>query len=199
MPVIKCAEIDEHHCLVDAQQRPSPHYDERPNRELPSVLVIHNITLPPGEFGHRYIDDLFMGTLDCAAHPFFQQLEGLRVSAHCVINRQGNVSQYVPFDRRAWHAGVSSFQGRARVNDFAIGIELEGTDSSGFTSAQYQRLIAITKALMMRYPTISLGKIVGHCDIAPGRKTDPGVAFDWGYFRSQLSSSGEPIGSNTAV
>ncbi|MBD1389977.1 1,6-anhydro-N-acetylmuramyl-L-alanine amidase AmpD [Neiella sp. HB171785] len=187
MPIFERAEIDDHHCLVGVQQRPSSHYDERPQHEQPSVLVIHNITLPPGEFGHSYIDDLFMGTLDCSAHPFFAQLKGVRVSAHCVINRQGEVKQYVPFHLRAWHAGVSSFQGRTRVNDFSIGIELEGTDDSGFTSAQYQRLIAITKALMLRYPTISLGKIVGHCDIAPGRKTDPGVAFDWGYFRSQLA------------
>lgn len=182
--------IDDNHVLFGATQLTSPHCDERPDGELPSLLVIHNISLPPAQFGGPYIGQLFMGTLDCTVHPYFAQLDGLRVSAHCVIDRQGQVTQFVPFNKRAWHAGVSSFQGRSRCNDYAIGIELEGTDSSGFTSAQYQRLIAVTKAIMLRYPTISIGKIVGHSDIAPGRKTDPGSSFDWGFYRSQLMSDG---------
>ncbi|MBW8189554.1 1,6-anhydro-N-acetylmuramyl-L-alanine amidase AmpD [Neiella marina] len=180
-------DIDSDHQITGANCYTSPHYDDRPNHEQPSLLVIHNISLPPGEYGNSYIHDLFMGTLDCSAHPYFEQLVGLRVSAHCVIDRQGQLAQYVPFDKRAWHAGVSSYQGRNRCNDFAIGIELEGTDNGGFTSSQYQRLIAVTKAIMKRYPTISLGRIVGHNDIAPNRKTDPGPSFDWGYYRSQLA------------
>lgn len=182
--------IDDNHLLSGAAQLASPHCDERPDDELPSLLVIHNISLPPAQFGGPYIEQLFMGTLDCTVHPYFAQLKGLRVSAHCVIDRQGQVTQFVPFNKRAWHAGISTFQGRSRCNDYAIGIELEGTDSSGFTSAQYQRLIAVTKALMLRYPTISMGKIVGHNDIAPGRKTDPGASFDWGYYRSHLVAQG---------
>ncbi|RCU49903.1 1,6-anhydro-N-acetylmuramyl-L-alanine amidase AmpD [Corallincola holothuriorum] len=164
----------------------SPHHDERPAGENISLLVIHNISLPPGQFGGAYIDDLFMGRLDPQADPFFQHIAGLRVSAHCLIRRDGEAVHYVPFDKRAWHAGVSSFAGRERCNDFSIGIELEGTDTVAYEKSQYRALVMLTQEIMARYPMITRERIVGHSDIAPGRKTDPGQAFDWDYFFSLL-------------
>ena len=130
--------------LVEARRVPSPHHDSRPDNETPSLLVVHNISLPPGEFGGPWIDALFSGTLDPNAHPFFAEIAHLRVSAHCLIRRDGEIVQYVPFDKRAWHAGVSSYRGRERCNDFSIGIELEGTDTLAYTDAQYQQLVAVT-------------------------------------------------------
>lgn len=176
--------INAENCLISAWQRPSPHWDERPLGVEPRLLVIHNISLPAGCFTGNDIDDLFMGQLDCHKREDYLSLQGLRVSAHCLIRRDGQMIQYVPFHRRAWHAGVSCFQGQSGCNDFSIGIELEGTDTSGFTSKQYQALNFITQSLMERYPQITLGSIVGHSDIAPGRKTDPGIGFDWPRFRS---------------
>ena len=126
--------------LVGARRVPSPHHDCRPDEETPSLLVVHNISLPPGEFGGPWIDALFTGTLDPHAHPFFAEIAHLRVSAHCLIRRDGEIVQYVPFDKRAWHAGVSCYQGRERCNDFSIGIELEGTDTLAYTDAQYRQL-----------------------------------------------------------
>lgn len=172
--------------LRDARQVPSQHCDERPDPEDISLLVIHNISLPPGEFGGDYVEQLFTGCLDWNAHPYFKTIEGLRVSSHLLVRRDGSVSQYVPFRQRAWHAGQSEFGGRSACNDFAIGIELEGTDDKAFTDAQYEALISITRALQSAYPAITAERIVGHSDIAPGRKTDPGPAFNWHYFRSQL-------------
>ena len=173
--------------------RTSPHYDERPLVADISLLVIHNITLPTGQFTeapeHSFIDGLFMGTLDCTAHPDFASLHGVRVSAHCVIWRDGSVFQYVPFAKRAWHAGVSSFAGRERCNDFSIGIELEGTDNLPYTDQQYKSLINLTLMIMQRYPAITPERIAGHCDIAPGRKTDPGTAFDWMRYRDAIKSA----------
>ncbi|MEW9797239.1 1,6-anhydro-N-acetylmuramyl-L-alanine amidase AmpD [Alteromonas sp. CYL-A6] len=169
-----------------ATQIACSHFDARPDPDDVSLLVIHNISLPPGEFGTPGIHDLFTGRLDPSAHPFYRQLEGLRVSAHCVIYRDGHIEQYVPFSQRAWHAGVSAFQGRAVCNDYAIGIELEGTDEIPYTDAQYDTLVHLTRFLQQHYPRISLGRIVGHNDIAPGRKTDPGPAFDWPRFRSGI-------------
>lgn len=170
--------------------RPSPHCDERPVAESISLLVIHNISLPAGQFTsdaeHSAVDALFMGELDCAAHPSFSDLNGLRVSAHCVIWRDGRIFNYVPFEKRAWHAGVSSFSGRERCNDFSIGIELEGTDNLPYTEQQYQSLIKLTQFLLQQYPAITAERIVGHCDIAPGRKTDPGAAFDWLRYRNSI-------------
>ena len=157
--------------------------DERPDELDVSLLVIHNISLPPGEFGGDDIANLFTGNLDAKKHPFFAEIDGLRVSAHCVIYRDGRIEQFVPFHKRAWHAGVSSFQGRPRCNDFSIGIELEGTDNEPFTIIQYQRLAELTLFIQQYYPRITLGRIVGHCDIAPGRKTDPGFAFNWQRYR----------------
>ncbi len=169
------------------KMRISPHWNERPDPEDISLLVIHNISLPAGQFGTGYIDDLFMGCLDCQLHPSFDLLEGLRVSAHCVIDRQGEISQYVPFAKRAWHAGQSCFEGRDNCNDFAIGIELEGTDELPYTDAQYSALAQLTEMIRLRYPRITKQRIVGHSDIAPDRKTDPGPAFDWARYRAMLS------------
>lgn len=151
------------------------------------MLVIHNISLPPSQFGTSGIRDLFMGELDPTAHPFYQEIAGLRVSAHCVIYRTGNVEQFVPFNERAWHAGLSTFQGKSRCNDFSIGIELEGTDTLAYTNEQYAALTELTEFIVKHYPDITLGRIVGHDDIAPGRKTDPGQAFDWARYRKSLT------------
>lgn len=176
--------------LSEARHAPSPHCDERPEGESPSLLVVHNISLPPGEFGGPWIDALFAGTLDAKAHPYFEGIAQLRVSAHCLIRRDGEVVQYVPFNKRAWHAGVSSWQGREKCNDFSIGIELEGTDVLPYTDAQYLRLAEITRVLAASWPDIARN-MAGHCDIAPSRKTDPGTVFDWPRFRALVSVSGK--------
>lgn len=172
--------------LTSATYIASPHCDERSDAKDISVLVIHNISLPAGEFGTDHVTQLFTGTLSVDAHPSYHDLKGLRVSAHCFIRRTGEVIQYVPFQRRAWHAGVSVFQGRTGCNDFSIGIEMEGTDNQPYTESQYQALTLVTQAIMAEYPSITLGRIIGHCDIAPVRKTDPGVAFDWPGYRQRL-------------
>ncbi|RFA31267.1 N-acetylmuramoyl-L-alanine amidase [Alkalilimnicola ehrlichii] len=174
--------------VAAARQRPSPNYDERPENIAIDLLVIHNISLPPNEFGGPYIDALFTNALDCELHPFFDQLRGLKVSAHLLIRRDGELLQYVPLHKRAWHAGVSCFDGRERCNDFSIGIELEGCDDQRFTEAQYGCLLPLCSALMDAYPGITPERIVGHSDIAPGRKTDPGPHFDWNRLRTVLSS-----------
>jgi N-acetyl-anhydromuramoyl-L-alanine amidase len=159
---------------------PSPHDDERPEGEAISLVVIHNISLPPGEFGGPYIDDLFLGRLDADAHPFFKEIEGLRVSSHFLIRRDGELVQYVPTELRAWHAGASQWQGRDKCNDFSIGIELEGADDVPFAEDQYATLERLLDALRARYGDLD---IAGHSDIAPGRKTDPGPWFEWGRIR----------------
>lgn len=173
--------------FTQAVRIPSPHFDDRPDPYDVSVLVIHNISLPPGEFGGKGIEQLFTGNINPDEHPFYEQIATLRVSAHCVIRRDGVVEQYVPFSQRAWHAGVSSFQGRARCNDYAIGIEMEGTDTLPYTPIQYARLVEVTQHVLFHFPKVTLGRIVGHNDIAPGRKTDPGVAFDWGHYRQRVA------------
>ncbi|WP_371373505.1 1,6-anhydro-N-acetylmuramyl-L-alanine amidase AmpD [Thalassotalea aquiviva] len=165
----------------------SPHHDQREQGEI-SLLVIHNISLPPGKFGSHHITDLFLGRLDPSDDPSFADIYQLKVSAHCLIRRNGEVIQYVPFDKRAWHAGVSCFDGRERCNDFSIGIELEGTDSLAYTDAQYCVLENISQAIMQAYPKITKDRIKGHCDIAPERKTDPGESFDWVRYKSALNS-----------
>lgn len=176
--------------LEGVRRVPSPHHDSRPDDEAPSLLVVHNISLPPGKFGGPWIDALFTGTLDPDADPFFAEIVHLRVSAHCLIRRDGEIVQYVPFDKRAWHAGVSTWQGRERCNDFSIGIELEGTDTQPYTDAQYQQLAALVEVLKTTYPAISQN-MTGHSDIAPGRKTDPGPAFEWQRFRALVTSSSD--------
>ena len=169
----------ETHRLDRAHQHPSPNQDERPPNTAINLIVIHNISLPPGEFGGPWIDALFTNTLVADAHPYFCAIHDLRVSAHLLIRRDAEVIQYVPFHRRAWHAGQSCYQGRTRCNDFSIGIELEGCDDIPYTDEQYQALTHIIKALWQTYPTLLPEYITGHADIAPGRKTDPGTAFDW--------------------
>ena len=159
--------------------RPSPNFNERPPGTAVSLLVVHNITLPPGQFGTPYITDLFLNQLDISADPWFVNVDGLKVSAHFVIDRLGHITQFVSCDDRAWHAGASSFEGREQCNDFSIGIELEGTDDVPFEAVQYERLAALTQCLRARYP---LTAATGHSDIAPGRKTDPGPCFDWSHF-----------------
>ncbi len=173
--------------LLGARQVPSPNSDARPARVQPSLIVVHGISLPPGKFGGPWIERLFTNSLPGARHPFFKGLAGLRVSSHLVIRRGGRVIQYVSFKRRAWHAGVSSYRGRASCNDFSIGIELEGTDRRPYTSAQYRVLARVISALLDTYATLSSEAIVGHSDIAPGRKTDPGPAFDWLRLRAVMA------------
>ena len=158
----------------------SPNHDRRPPGERLDLLVIHNISLPPGVFEGDAIIRLFTNTLDAKAHPYFAQLEGLRVSAHFLIRRNGEIIQFVPCGMRAWHAGVSNWQGRERCNDFSIGIELEGDDHGPFTDAQYAALARLTRRLRRAYP---INRIAGHSEIAPGRKTDPGPHFDWPRYR----------------
>lgn len=171
--------------LTGVKRVPSPHCNQRPEHDSPTLLVIHNISLPPGEFGGPWIDALFTGTLDPTAHAYFAEIAHLRVSAHCLIRRDGEIVQYVPFHLRAWHAGVSRYQGREACNDFSIGIELEGTDVLPYTDAQYQALQRVTRLLARHYPQLA-ENITGHSDIAPERKTDPGPAFDWIRFRNGL-------------
>lgn len=165
--------------LDSARQESSPHCDERPAQHDINLIIIHGISLPPGNFGGNWIDDLFKGRLDPGAHPYFQDIASLKVSAHLLIRRNGEVVQYVPFDKRAWHAGESAFDGRSCCNDYSIGIELEGDDDTQYETIQYSRLAEVVRCLMAAYPDISAERIVGHCDVAPGRKTDPGSAFDW--------------------
>ena len=164
----------------------SPFYNQRPKNIDINLLVIHCISLPEGQFGTQHIQNLFTGKLDCCADPSFACLDGLEVSAHCVIRRDGTIEQYVPFEQRAWHAGVSSFEGSEGCNDFSIGIELEGTDCSEYTELQYQALVNTTQQIQQKYPSITQARIVGHSDIAPGRKTDPGSRFDWEKYLNGL-------------
>ena len=168
------------------QWKRSPNYDDRPDKKDISLLVIHNISLPPGQYGGCFVDDLFQNQLECQAHPYFKQLEGLKVSSHLLIDRQGEVTQYVPFHKRAWHAGESCYEGRETCNDYSIGIELEGTDHESFTDAQYRQLSGVIEVLLANYPSLSAKRIVGHSDIAPGRKTDPGEYFDWKRLKKAL-------------
>lgn len=166
--------------LAGARRVESPNQDARPDGMAVELVVIHNISLPPGRFGGEGVVQLFENRLDPAEHPFYATIQGLRVSAHFLIRRDGELLQFVPCGRRAWHAGQSSWQGRERCNDFSVGIELEGTDELPFTEAQYARLDELLAELCARYP---IAGVTGHADIAPGRKTDPGPCFDWGRVR----------------
>lgn len=176
----------EHGQLADARQQPSPNCDER--QDDISLLIVHGISLPPGEFGGPWIDALFTNTLDPDEHEYFQQISDLKVSSHLLIRRDGEVVQYVPFNKRAWHAGESQFDGQDCCNDFSIGIELEGTDNLAYTDEQYQQLASVITSIQAEYPAITTERIVGHNDVAPGRKTDPGTAFDWARLYSLLSA-----------
>ena len=165
--------------FVDARQCLSPNYDERPKGCKPDLIVIHNISLPPNQYGGKGIDQLFTNCLDKDEHPYYADIHQLRVSSHLLIRRDGELVQYVPLQLRAWHAGVSEFQGREICNDFSIGIELEGSDFEAFTQAQYACLKKTIEGLLKAYPSLSASAITGHENIAPGRKTDPGPFFEW--------------------
>jgi AmpD protein len=176
------------HRLVGARECPSPNADDRPADATIDLVVVHGISLPPGYFGTGDVDALFTNALDPGAHPAYAELCAMRVSSHLLIDRAGDVTQYVPFDARAWHAGVSAWRGRARCNDFAVGIELEGTDRTPYTEAQYRVLAAVVRALRAAYPTLAPDALAGHDAIAPGRKTDPGPAFDWAHLHALLAA-----------
>jgi N-acetyl-anhydromuramoyl-L-alanine amidase len=173
--------------LSGVRQVLSPHCDARPPGTLPELIIVHGISLPPNEFGGPWIDRLFTGTLDWDVHPYFRQIEGLRASSHVLIGRDGQLTQYVPFGERAWHAGVSQYRTRSGCNDFSIGVELEGADDIPYTDEQYAHLVELIAALIAAYPSLAAEHIVGHCDVAPGRKSDPGPSFEWPRLRAQLN------------
>lgn len=175
--------------LIEAEQSLSPNRGPRVDKDDISLLVIHNISLPPGEYGSTWIEDFFHNKLDTKAHPYFEEIADLHVSSHLLIKRCGHCVQFVPFNERAWHAGISSFKGRDNCNDYSIGIELEGTDDDPYTDAQYSSLVLITKALTNAYANMSSERIAGHDEIAPGRKTDPGQSFDWARYYKELQSA----------
>jgi N-acetyl-anhydromuramoyl-L-alanine amidase len=175
--------------LTAAVQCPSPNANQRPQGQAISLLVIHNISLPPGQFGTGCVAALFTNQLDPSLDPYFQTIAELQVSAHLFIERHGAITQFVPFGARAWHAGASAFEGVANCNDYSIGIELEGCDDIAYTDAQYAALAGVARQLMQAYPAITAERIVGHSQIAPGRKTDPGDAFDWDCFYKLLSDN----------
>ncbi len=172
--------------LQNIEIQKSSHFEPRDKNEAVSLLVVHNISLPPGQFGGDHITNFFLGNLEPKLDPYFETIYKIRVSAHCLVQRSGHIIQYVSFDDKAWHAGVSHYQGRERCNDFSIGIELEGTDDIPYTIEQYQQLSRLSKALISRYPAME-NNIAGHCDIAPERKTDPGTIFDWSLYRKLLA------------
>lgn len=169
--------VDAHGWVREARHAPSPNFEARPAGAVPTLVVVHNISLPPGEFGGDAIESLFLNRLDCDAHPYYQShLRGVRVSAHFLIRRDGELVQFVSCDERAWHAGVSAWRGRDACNDFSIGIELEGVEGATFEARQYEALTPLLAAIAARYP---IAAVAGHEHVAPGRKRDPGAGFDW--------------------
>jgi AmpD protein len=176
--------------LADARRRESPHADERPAGARITLVVLHNVSLPPGEFAGSWVEDFFTGRLDTSAHPYFATIRELHVAPHLLIRRDGEIIQFVAFPRRAWHAGCSSWQGSEDCNDYSIGIEIEGADTIPYTDAQYAALEAVIPALVEAYPGIGEGGIVGHTDVAPKRKSDPGSAFDWTRLARALDKRG---------
>jgi len=185
-PAARAARVDRRGWLEGVRRVRSPNADERPPDALVTLVVVHGISLPPGRFGGDAIERLFTNRLDPAAHPYFRTVAHLRVSAHFLIRRDGALVQFVPCGARAWHAGVSRWKGRERCNDFSIGIELEGTDVRPYTARQYRRLAALVRRLAARWP---IADVAGHSDVAPGRKTDPGSAFDWSRLLRALARS----------
>lgn len=173
--------------LAGVRHCPSPNFNQRPLTAEISLLVIHNISLPPGQFATGDIESFFCNQLDSAAHPYFATIADLQVSSHLLIDRDGELIQFVSFNERAWHAGASCFNGVSNCNDYSIGIELEGCDDVAYTDHQYMALAAVTQRLLQQYPALTPERIVGHQDIAPGRKTDPGAAFDWANYRRLLA------------
>lgn len=174
------------HLLESVKYSPSSHHDDRPQDCPIDMVVVHGISLPPGEFGSSAVEDFFTAQLDMNSHPAYPSIAHLRVSSHLFIRRTGEIIQFVPFHKRAWHAGESHFQGRVCCNDFSIGIELEGTDDIPYELNQYDQLAKVITVLMQTYPAITEERIVGHVDIAPGRKTDPGPVFDWNLLKGSL-------------
>jgi N-acetyl-anhydromuramoyl-L-alanine amidase len=164
----------------------SPNFNHRPHPDFVNALVIHAISLPPDCFGNSFVEEFFCNTLDCTQHPYFESIADLKVSSHFYIRRNGELVQFVATTDRAWHAGLSELQGLDTVNDFSIGIELEGCDEQDFCDAQYTALVTLSQCLMEAYPAITKPRIVGHSEIAPGRKTDPGPCFDWQRYRGKL-------------
>lgn len=173
--------------LNDCLQCPSPNKDARPAETIIDLIVIHSISLPPGEYGGNAIEHFFQNKLDTSRHPYFEEIRTLKVSSHILIKRSGEIIQFVPFNERAWHAGQSNYKGRSSCNNFSIGIELEGSDSDKFEKNQYQKLAKIIITLRNTYPNIS-NNITGHSDISPGRKTDPGIGFDWDKLNSYITT-----------
>ncbi len=180
--------IDDAGWLQSAEVIRSPNFDARPDNARIKLIVVHGISLPPGEYGGGHIQHFFCNRLDADAHPYFESICQMTVSAHCLVERDGNIIQFVSFLDRAWHAGASAWRGKSACNDFSIGIELEGCDDESYGDAQYRSLAALVAALRQQYPAIDADAIAGHSDIAPGRKTDPGPAFDWPRLRNLLSA-----------
>jgi AmpD protein len=178
--------------ISPAHQRPSPNCDERPEGTAIDLVVLHGISLPPGQFGGGNIERFFLNELDHDQHPYFDEIRGLKVSAHLLIARDGELVQFVPFTKRAWHAGVSSFRGVGCCNDYSIGIELEGTDDCAYEPRQYRVLAGVLRSLIDALPALSLRRLAGHCDIAPRRKTDPGPAFDWLRLYDEVEGAKKP-------
>ena len=176
----------QNHILSEARQVPSPNFNERPETCEPELVVVHCISLPPGQFGGPFIEQFFQNQLDPSGHPYFAEIAQMEVSSHLLIRRDGEIIQFVPFNRRAWHAGKSCYEGRENCNDFSIGIELEGTDTDAYEPIQYETLKAVLVALIKHYPGLNKDSITGHQDIAPERETDPGPGFDWGYLNRLL-------------
>jgi len=174
--------------VQQARHIPSPNQDARPPGATLDLIVVHGIGLPPGEFGGPWVEQLFLNRLPTDAHPFFKTIEGLKVSAHVFVRRDGSMLQFVPFHARAWHAGASRWRQRSACNDFSVGIELEGADEVPYEAAQYDILAGLVSALRRAYPTLAHDAIVGHSEVAPGRKTDPGPAFDWAHFGRRLAA-----------
>ena len=172
--------------LDEATYIPSPNFEARPESHHLSLIVVHNISLPPGKFGGEGVTQLFTNQLDPNEHPYYKEIHQLRVSSHLYIRRHGEIIQYVPFHFRAWHAGQSSYAGQHACNDYSVGIELEGTDDIAYEDIQYERLNTVIDALCLTYPGLSRQHIAGHCEIAPGRKTDPGPVFDWNRVRQEV-------------
>jgi N-acetyl-anhydromuramoyl-L-alanine amidase len=181
--------IDTHSGLLEqARYVASPNHDERPSGCVPELIIVHGISLPPHEYGGPWIDRLFTNSLPSDAHPYFATIAHLKVSSHVLVRRNGELVQFVPFHLRAWHAGASTYCGRERCNDFSIGIELEGSDEVPYEPIQYRKLAELIVALLKAYPLLSRERIAGHSEVAPGRKTDPGEAFDWRRLRAMLSA-----------
>lgn len=172
--------------LPNAVKIKSPNFDARPLDQAVDLLIIHNISLPPNKYDSCYVEDFFCNQLDASAHPYFEEISSLKVSSHLYIRRTGKLIQFVPFSKRAWHAGESEWCGRAKCNDYSIGIELEGSDDEVFTDEQYTCLVKVTLEIQHIYPKIMKSNIVGHSDVAPKRKTDPGPFFEWGRYLSGL-------------